>query len=74
MAPFLHWPDTMFSYLEGEGVIFTCDAFGCHYSPPSGKVFESEQEEDFSEAVRYYFDSIMSPFKPKIQGSCHQNC
>lgn len=67
MAPFLHWPDTMFSYLEGEGVIFTCDAFGCHYSPPQGKLLESEQEEDFTEAVRYYFDSIMSPFKPKIQ-------
>lgn len=67
MAPFLHWPDTMFTYLEGEGVLFTCDAFGCHYSPPHGKLLESEQIEDITEAVRYYFDSIMSPFKPKIQ-------
>lgn len=67
MAPFLHWPDTMFSYLEGEGVLFTCDAFGCHFSPQEGKIFESDQDGDFTEAVRYYFDSIMSPFKPKIQ-------
>jgi len=67
MAPFLHWPDTMFTYLEGEGVLFTCDAFGSHYSPPSGRLLESEQEQDFTEATRYYFDSIMSPFKPKIQ-------
>ena len=67
MAPFLHWPDTMFTYLEGEGVLFTCDAFGSHYSPPEGKLLESEQAEDFTEAIRYYFDSIMSPFKPKVQ-------
>ncbi|MGI6148710.1 MAG: FprA family A-type flavoprotein [Firmicutes bacterium] len=67
MAPFLHWPDTMFTYLEGEGVLFTCDAFGSHYSPPHGKLFESEQLEDITEATKYYFDSIMSPFKPKIR-------
>ena len=52
---------------RGEGVLFICDAFGSHYSPPEGKLLESEQAEDFTEAIRYYFDSIMSPFKPKVQ-------
>lgn len=31
MAPNLHWPDTMFSYDHGTGIMFTCDAFGMHY-------------------------------------------
>ena len=67
MTPFMHWPDTMFTYLEKEGVLFTCDGFGSHYSPPNGKLMASEQEEDFTPAISYYFDSIMSPFKPKIR-------
>lgn len=65
MAPFLHWPDTMFSYLEEDKVLFSCDGFGCHYCPPEGKLFESENS-DFTEAVLYYYNSIMSPFKSKI--------
>ncbi|CAI7850720.1 unnamed protein product, partial [Closterium sp. NIES-53] len=31
MAPNLHWPDTMFTFDKGTGVMFTCDAFGSHY-------------------------------------------
>ena len=31
IAPFLHWPDTMFTRLEEENILFTCDAFGAHY-------------------------------------------
>jgi hypothetical protein len=31
MAPNLHWPDTMFSYDHGTGIMYTCDAFGMHY-------------------------------------------
>ena len=31
MAPNLHWPDTMFSFDHGTGVMYTCDAFGMHY-------------------------------------------
>ena len=30
-APMLHWADTMFTYVEEDKVLFTCDAFGCHY-------------------------------------------
>lgn len=64
-APFLHWPDTMFTYLKEEQVLFTCDAFGCHFCHPEGKLFDDEVG-DFSEAYRYYYDEIMSPFKPYV--------
>ena len=31
IAPNLHWPDTIFTFDRGSGVLFTCDAFGMHY-------------------------------------------
>ena len=67
MAPFLHWPDTMWTYLEGDNVLFTCDGFGSHFCYPEGKILSSEQEVDFTEAVIYYFHTIMGPFKPKVR-------
>ena len=30
-APNLHWPDTIFSFDHGTGILYTCDAFGLHY-------------------------------------------
>jgi NADH oxidase (H2O-forming) len=63
-APFLHWPDTMFTRLEEENVLFTCDAFGAHYCAP-GKLFNDEVD-DFSAARQFYFDCIFRPFKDKV--------
>lgn len=65
MAPFLHWPDTMFTYLEEDQILFTCDGFGSHYCDRQGRMFASEVD-DFTAAVKHYYDSIMSPFKPKV--------
>ncbi len=67
MAPFMHWPDTMWTFLEGEGVLFTCDGFGSHFCFPEGKILASQQEVDFTGAVEYYFEKIMGPFRGKVQ-------
>jgi len=64
MAPFLHWPDTMFTRLEDENILFSCDAFGAHYCSP-GRIFD-DQVEDFTSARQFYFDCIMRPFKDKV--------
>lgn len=64
LAPYLHWPDTMFTYLVEKGVLFSCDAFGSHYC--SRHLFDDEIP-DFSKDFHYYFDSIMRPFKEKIR-------
>lgn len=61
MAPNLHWPDTMFTYIEDEKFIFTCDFTGCHYSPIA-KMCDSFGD-DYFEEMKYYFDCIMGPFK-----------
>lgn len=58
-APNLHWPDTMYTYLVEEKLLFTCDSFGCHYC--NDKMFD-DQVGDFHEAFYYYFDVILKPF------------
>ncbi len=64
LAPYLHWPDTMFTYLVEEKVLFPCDAFGAHYCP--SRLFDDEIA-DFSYDFYFYFDCIMRPFKDKIR-------
>lgn len=60
-APNLHWPDTMFTYVKEEKVLFTCDVFGCHYSPSA--CITDSCSGDYFEEMKYYFDVIMGPFK-----------
>jgi flavorubredoxin len=58
-APNLHWPDTIYTYLQEEKLLFTCDSFGAHYC--SYKLF-SELSQDYLKAFKYYFDVILKPF------------
>lgn len=64
MAPNLHWPDTMFTYVKEANFLFTCDFTGCHYCP-EGTVREVGGD-DYLEEMKYYFDCIMGPFKPYV--------
>lgn len=58
-APNLHWPDSMYTYLKEEKVLFTCDSFGAHYA--DDRMFD-DQVGNWDEAFRYYFDVILRPF------------
>jgi flavorubredoxin len=58
-APNLHWPDSIFTLLVEDKILFTCDSFGAHYCLP--EMF-SEFNEEYTEAFKYYFDVIMKPF------------
>lgn len=60
-APYLHWPETMFTYLKAEKVLFPCDFFSSHYGEDT--VDYKITEEQMWENRKYYFDSIMRPFK-----------
>lgn len=60
LAPFLHWPDTLFTWVPERNVLFTCDFLGCHYCTPD--VFDDGLGADLEQAQRYYFDVIISPF------------
>ena len=58
-ARMLHWPDSMFSYLEKENVLFTNDVFGMHYA--TSKLFDDENEERLwlYEAEKYYANIVL---------------
>jgi len=58
-APNLHWPDTMYTYLAEEKVLFTCDSFGAHFCHEA--VFD-DLVGNFDESFKYYFDVILKPF------------
>ncbi len=63
-APFLHWPDTMFTYVEEDQVLFTCDFLGAHYC--DDRLF-NDLVENYEYAFRYYFNVIMRPFKEHVR-------
>jgi len=58
-APNLHWPDSMFTYLQDENILFTCDAFGAHYC--DAEMFD-DKVGNYDDAFKYYFDVILKPF------------
>lgn len=61
-APNLHWPDTMYTYLEEEKLLFTCDSFGEHYC--DDRLFDDLMDDidAFDNAFKYYFDVILKPY------------
>ncbi len=63
-AQFLHWPETMMTYLVEEQILFSCDAFGA-YGALNGKLFDDEVDLRLfeSESQRYVSTIITSYFK-----------
>jgi flavorubredoxin len=64
-APMLHWPDTMFTYMTGENILFSNDAFGQHYATESLFNDTVDQAELYGEAIKYYAN-ILTPFSPQV--------
>jgi flavorubredoxin len=64
-APMLHWPDSMFTYLTGDEVLFSNDAFGQHYASEFMFNDRVDQAELFSECIKYYAN-ILTPFSPMV--------
>jgi len=57
-APNLHWPDTIFSFDHGTGILYTCDAFGLHYC--SDELFDSDPGA-IAPDYRFYYECLMGP-------------
>lgn len=62
----LHWPDSMATYLTGDNILFSNDAFGQHYA--TDLLFNDlvNQEELFEECIKYYAN-ILTPFSPLVE-------
>ncbi len=63
-APWVHWPETMLTYLQEDKILFPCDFFGSHlattdlYVTDEGRVYE---------AAKRYYAEIMMPFRKIIE-------
>ena len=64
IVPNLHWPDTMYTFIEEEQILVTCDSFGSHYGFEDVLVSRVTDHEGYMRATKYYFDCIIGPFKP----------
>ncbi len=58
-APNLHWPDSIYTYLVEDKVLFTCDSFGAHFCHEA--MFD-DLVGNFDESFKYYYDVILRPF------------
>jgi flavorubredoxin len=65
-APMLHWPDSMFSYLTGDNILFSNDAFGQHLATELLYNDLVDQSELFQECVKYYAN-ILTPFSALVE-------
>ncbi|MCX6698820.1 MAG: FprA family A-type flavoprotein [Methanomicrobiales archaeon] len=65
IAPWVHWPETMLTYLREDRVLFSCDLFGTHYA--TSDLFMKDEKIIYSAAKRYYAE-IMMPFRGSIKG------
>ena len=63
-APWVHWPETMLTYLEEERILFSCDLFGSHLA--TSDLFVSDERQSYEPAKRY-FAEIMMPFRTSIE-------
>ncbi|MBQ1793580.1 MAG: FprA family A-type flavoprotein [Peptostreptococcaceae bacterium] len=62
-APFLHWADTMFTYIEEDKTLLTCDAFGCHFASVDANDVDSD---NYLKSAKHYFDCIVKPFSKHV--------
>ncbi|MGE5383734.1 MAG: FprA family A-type flavoprotein [Omnitrophica WOR_2 bacterium] len=58
-APNLHWPDSIYTYLVEDKVLFTCDSFGAHYCHEE---MYDDLTGNYDDAFKYYFDVILKPY------------
>ena len=65
-VPHLHWPDTMYTYIEEDKTLITCDSFGSHYCCDDIVLSKVTDNEGYMRATKYYFDNIIGPFKPHM--------
>jgi flavorubredoxin len=63
-APWVHWPETMLTYLREDKILFSCDFFGSHIATTD--LFVTDEGRIYEAAKRYYAE-IMMPFRAQIQ-------
>jgi flavorubredoxin len=65
-APWVHWPETMLTYLREDRVLFPCDFLGSHMA--TSDLFVTDEAKAYEAAKRYYAE-IMMPFRASIKNN-----
>jgi flavorubredoxin len=71
-APFLHWPDTILTYLVEDRILFPCDFLGAHFSSPEFYNDELPRPEIARKAFEFYYSTIMRPYKEHVLKACER--
>ncbi len=65
LAPWVHWPDTMFAEIVEDKILFTSDFLSTHYASPT--LFQDDNSPDYLEGVKRYYAAIMMPFRASVR-------
>ncbi len=65
-TPWVHWPETMATYLAEDKILFSCDFFGAHLA--SSSLFVDDEAVVYEAAKRYYAE-IMMPFRKQVNAN-----
>lgn len=64
IAPWVHWPETMLTYLQDDRILFPCDFLGSHLATSDTY---ADDEATVREAAKRYYSEIMMPFRTSIK-------
>ncbi len=64
-TPWVHWPETISTYLAEDKILFSCDFFGSHYA--TSRLFVGDDEGFVYQAAKRYYAEIMMPFRNIIK-------
>lgn len=68
-TPMVHWPESMVSYEEKSGILFSQDAFG-GFGALDGTIFDDEINWDlYKSETRRYYSNIVGKFSKQVQAA-----
>lgn len=66
-SPYIHWPDTMMTYVNEDQILFPCDLLASHFC--DSRMFDDTINRDFWPDFQYYFECIMRPYRKNVRNA-----
>ena len=72
LVPMVHWPETMVTFDETEGILFSGDAFGCFGALNGGCIDKNINTDIYWNEMRRYYSNIVGKFGNTVQKALHK--